>query len=542
MHRTDKLEQSINEIRSQAILDAEIGILILEVADGTLRILDANEAFGQLSGHRVADLENAPFSVLYGPRTNPHEAESMQQAAASQSEWRDTIVLQRADYSPLPVLIRMSPKSWPGVDGQLAVATVSDATAFVRAKGAQALSHVINTAISRPVEVESQAAVLARAMVRFFADWCVIHLRMDGGDAQLVTYANRTGREPSGDLTTDISRGGIGKVINSGLPLLYQPSHRVNRALSRQMEAITGEAARAVASVPIAASSLEAFGAITWAITDDRREYDHEDVQTAEDVGIKFGHYLEEYQIRESLARAVRAREAFMKAAGHELRTPLVSIKGYTQLLLRDFRRQTVSAQRLEAGLKAIDTSTSRLTDLMEDLFAVSNQGSNAIPLRIAHVELQSYIEDFLSTTPSLIRSDHEFELRNENGPILVRLDPTRFSQVLFNVCTNAVRFSPAESSVYITITREEKSAVISIRDQGRGLEPGEEMKIFDPFSLAGSPTDGDDQGLGIGLYITKQIVNRHSGEIWAESPGAGKGTTFHIRLPLAPEELIDDR
>jgi signal transduction histidine kinase len=333
-----------------------------------------------------------------------------------------------------------------------------------------------------------------------------------------------------------VSKGGIGKAFASGIPLLHQPSHPENPALAHQSAEIIGQPVRTATSVPIASNSLEAFGTITWAITDDEREYHHEDVHAAEEVGAKFGHYLEENQTRESLARAVRAREGFMKAAGHELRTPLVSIKGYTQLLLRDFRRQTISPQRLESGLKAIDTATSRLTDLMEDLFSVANPGINSLPLRLVTVDLTTYVREFLTTTPSLTLAGHRIHLSEPDEPLMVQIDLTRLSQVLFNVTINAVHFSPADSDILITTRRNGDAAEVLIQDRGRGLAPGEETSIFDPFAQGRTSYGPEEQGLGIGLYISKQIVARHHGDIWAESVGLEQGTTFYIRLPLAPK------
>jgi signal transduction histidine kinase len=454
----------------------------------------------------------------------------------SHRTWRDTITLTNGPGAPLPVSVVLAPTRMPDRDGTWAIATITDATDFVRVRNVQRLSNDISLIISRRSQTDTQAMDLAKAMVRDFADWCAIHLHTPEGTLALVALASRSGKTPAGSPGADINQNGIGKAFASGIPLLHQPSHPENPALLRQMQRIVGEPVRAVASVPIAASPVESFGTITWAISDDARLYHHEDVRAAEEVGMQFGHYLHENEIRESLSHAVRAREGFMKAAGHELRTPLVSIKGYTQLLLRDFRRQTISPQRLEAGLKAIDTSTSRLTDLMEDLFAVSNPGLNALPLRLVPVDISIFVREFLSTTPSLTLAGHRFHLEEAKEPLMAKVDLTRFSQVLFNVAINAVHFSPAGSDICVATRRDGDFVVISIQDAGKGLSPGEESSIFDPFNQADSWYGSDEQGLGIGLYISRQIMVRHKGDIWAESEGPDKGATFHIRVPHAPE------
>lgn len=536
MDRSKLTPERIEDIRADAVLEAGIGIALLEIVDDVLIIRDTNDAFAVLAQYDVESLADKPLSTLFGPRTDRRHIAEMLNAARARRRWRETVSLETAGRVPLPVTFMLSPKSWTDTDAQFVIATVIDATDYVRARSVQRLSHDVSAIISHPERTDSQPMELAESMVRDFADWCIVHLRSADGHLELSAIANREGRSPIGDTALDVADEGIGMTFASGIPLLHQSDHAENPTLARQMEEILGEPVSAATSVPIASNSLDAFGTISWAITDDARVFHHEDVQAAEEVGAKYGHYLEENQIRESLARAVLAREGFMKAAGHELRTPLVSIKGYTQLLLRDLRRQSISEQRLESGLKAIDTSTSRLTDLMEDLFAVANPGINTLPLRLVTLDLVAFVRDFLTTTPSLTLAGHHIYLDEPEHSLMVRIDPARLAQVLFNVSINAVHFSPANSDIRFSSSRRDGSAIVAIRDSGRGLYPGEEASIFDPFSESRIWQGSEEQGLGIGLYISKQIVERHHGEIWAESGGSDQGTTFFIKLPLAEE------
>jgi signal transduction histidine kinase len=537
MHRRNIITNRADAIRAEAILQAGIGIVLLDVTDDPPRIVDTNDAFGILAGFDVEFLAGAGFDILHGPRTDEERTTAMTAAARAGSRWKDTNVLQDSRGVPLPVQIDLSPKTWPDVEGQFAIAVITDAAQLIRAARSQRLLNDITLIASQSGSIHEQALGIAEAMSRDFADWCIFHLRAPDGSLRPEVVSSRHGAKPRAKDEADPGNYGIGKVIASGLPLLHQPSHQTTPVLQRQVEAIIGEPVHAVATVPIAATTLETFGAISWVITADKREYTHEEVQVAEEAASKFGHYIEETQIRDSLARAVRAREGFMKAAGHELRTPLVSIKGYTQLLLRDLRRQTMSPERLQAGLQAIDTSTTRLTDLMEDLFAVTNPGPNTIPLRLATLDINQEIREFLATTPSLGLANHTFRFDTSEDALLVPLDITRFAQVLFNVVTNAVHYSPPNSAITIATSRENGSAVISVTDAGKGLAPGEESTIFDPFNQARNLDDSEDQGLGIGLFISRQIVERHGGMIWAESTGRNRGTTISIRLPRAEND-----
>lgn len=523
-------------MRAEAILDAGVGIALLKVSDAALTIRDLNDAFGKLTRYTIDDLVNQRADLLTGPRTDPHLLAAMAAAARDGEHWSGVLVLKDGTGAPLPVTMILKPIDWGGLANRAVMVTILDATALLRAQNVQRLSNDITVILGRRDEEADHAHDLAHAMVRDFADWCAIHLEGDDGSLDLVAIASRTGKAASASGNLVSPHLGIGKVFASGIPLLHQPSHPENPSIARQMQEIIGDPVRSVACMPIASNALETFGTITWAITDDQRAYHHEDIQAAEEVGIKFGHFLEEQRIRESLGHAIRAREGFMRAAGHELRTPLVSIKGYTQLLLRDFRRQTISPQRLESGLLAIESSTTRLSDLMEDLFTLTNPDLNTLPLRLTTVDIGSIVSEFLATTPSITTAGHQLSLTLPDEPQTVRIDTTRFLQVLFNIVINAVHFSPPDTEVTIEVWNEGDSVIISVADRGKGLAPGEEISIFDPFTLARSWHSSDQQGLGIGLHISKQIVNRHGGEIWAESDGPDQGTTFFIRLPLADD------
>jgi signal transduction histidine kinase len=236
--------------------------------------------------------------------------------------------------------------------------------------------------------------------------------------------------------------------------------------------------------------------------------------------------------VRRNLSQALHSREAFLSAAGHELRTPVVSIKGYAQLLLRDIERQHLSPQRLENALRTIESSASRLSTLTEDLFSVYNRGSATVPLNLSTVKLETYLREFFTTARAHLLHGHTLDLAGIAPAGWVSLDVTRFAQVLYNLMDNAQRFSPPTSEIRVATAQQPNGVLIAVSDAGSGLEPGEETAIFDPFYASRQPRDHAESGLGISLYISQQIVQRHDGQIWAESDGPNRGTTFKILLP----------
>jgi signal transduction histidine kinase len=119
-------------------------------------------------------------------------------------------------------------------------------------------------------------------------------------------------------------------------------------------------------------------------------------------------------------------------------------------------------------------------------------------------------------------------------GPLLVCADAARLEQVLANLLSNAVKYTPAGGTIAVSVGQDDTSACVSVRDPGIGLPDGSAEAIFEPFGRAPNATHRHIQGLGLGLYICRQIVERHGGRIWAASPGDGRGTTLTFCLPTS--------
>jgi two-component system, OmpR family, sensor kinase len=116
--------------------------------------------------------------------------------------------------------------------------------------------------------------------------------------------------------------------------------------------------------------------------------------------------------------------------------------------------------------------------------------------------------------------------------PYCLVADPDRLDQVVSNLLDNAVKYSPAGTTIHISLEAGETGALVRVRDEGIGLPAGSAERVFEPFNRAANAFAGNVPGLGLGLHISRQIVQRHGGRMWAESPGIGLGTTVHMWLP----------
>jgi PAS domain S-box-containing protein len=360
-------------LRDEAIEANATGIAIVSADAGRHVIEDVNAAFERITGYDAEQLLGETLATLSGPRTATEDAEAIRQ--------------DRADGTPIWVDLSLSPSF---ADGQLSqvMLTLRDATDLMRAQAALRLNRDLGIVVrtsERPADIMPD---VARLMVPVFADWCVIHLLHDDGSLSATSVTHATEPAPAGATAVDVRAEGIGAVAMSSITLAHQPADPHNPVLARQLERILDRPVHAIAAVPIASDATHTFGAITWAITEDKRQFAPEDIEVAEDVGARLGYYFDMYRARENLSSALHSRETFLSQAGHELRTPVVSIRGYAQLLLRDIRRQSLSAQRLESGapVAADRRSLHRLQPRLGDRAPVPDDGAGRnVPARILH-------------------------------------------------------------------------------------------------------------------------------------------------------------
>lgn len=245
--------------------------------------------------------------------------------------------------------------------------------------------------------------------------------------------------------------------------------------------------------------------------------------------------------IREQAARAeaeaeVRARDEFLSIASHELKTPIASLKGTAQLLLRAQERGQVDLERLERGLRTIDRAADRLTLLTEDLLDVSRLRGGRLRLRPRETDLAALLRDVLARLQPQAEQHHlDLRVDPDCDPCPTVLDPDRMDQVLSNLVGNAVKYTPEGGEVQVCLRRDGDNLLLQVHDRGIGLPPDMTERIFEPFGRAPNAEREQLPGMGLGLYISRQIVESHGGRIWAESQGEGHGTTFTVLLPPAP-------
>jgi signal transduction histidine kinase len=227
-----------------------------------------------------------------------------------------------------------------------------------------------------------------------------------------------------------------------------------------------------------------------------------------------------------------RLKSDFVAVVSHELRTPLAVVLGNLELL-GDERFWTLNPQQSQF-LKSATTNSHRLLLLINDILDFSKLENSSLPMTMSPNELSEVVKQAAENLTRLFE-ERELNLRLDlaSDLPLAEMDEQRIAQVLTNLISNAIKFSPAGAPVEVTVRQENGSAVVRVRDHGEGIRREDMPRLFKKFSQLDSRSTRKVGGTGLGLAICKGIVEAHGGRIWAESE-PGEGSTFAFTLPLA--------
>lgn len=229
-----------------------------------------------------------------------------------------------------------------------------------------------------------------------------------------------------------------------------------------------------------------------------------------------------------------RRKDDFISMASHELKTPVTSIKGFTQVLLKRARRS--GDEESLRFLTIMDTQLNKLTKLVSDLLDVSKMQSGKLTYREEHFDLDDLVRETVENIQAIV-STHQIQIKGR-AHTSVPGDRDRIGQVLINLLTNAIKYSPRANTVIVRVAGDQKEAVVSVQDFGIGIAEAYHDKIFEQFYQVTDPEEKTYPGLGIGLYLSDEIVKRHTGRMWVEST-KGTGSTFSFSLPLVRADEI---
>jgi two-component system CheB/CheR fusion protein len=234
---------------------------------------------------------------------------------------------------------------------------------------------------------------------------------------------------------------------------------------------------------------------------------------------------------RSELQAADAAKDRFLAVLSHELRNPLASIHSAATLLLT----QGLPARDRDSAAQVVKRQAGAMKTLLDDLLDVSRLKLGRLELHRERVILSNVVQAALeSTRPLLKAARHELKVDLPDYAIEINGDPLRLGQVLSNLLTNAIKYTPGVGKISLKARMESDQVVITVADTGVGMEPAQIERMFDMFTQAQSPANRNHGGLGIGLALVKSMVELHGGRVEASSAGPGKGSEFRVFLPAA--------
>lgn len=397
--------------------------------------------------------------------------------------------------------------------------------------------------LSRGLHLETMCQELAELIVREMADLCTLVHVSPGGELRRLGAApsslSTPGQEPP--LPSNVSE--------------YPPWHPVRVTLStgqrwstedsyaflneqgpeeRYSAPIRQVGTRRILCLPLTAGG-RTLGVLSVAMIDSDRRFGPEQIQMFESLARQTGLTIDNMALytaaqheRARAEEANKAKDEFIATVSHELRAPLTAMLGWTQMLQTEEPGSPIFAQ----GLSTIERNARAQSQLIEDLLDVSRIDVGKLTIQPVLVSVPGLINAALdSARPSLSAKHLRLESSVDADVGSLVADPDRLHQVIWNLLTNAMKFTPEGGVIYVAAQRESSQIEIRVSDTGKGISPEFLPHVFERFHQAGQSTR--KTGLGLGLAIVQTIVELHGGTVVAESEGLGKGATFIVRLPI---------
>jgi PAS domain S-box-containing protein len=562
---TQALKES--EAHLRRLIDANvIGVYFWEERG---RVTQANDAFLELVGVTRAEILSGAISwrELTVPEFRPLDERALAELRASGRCAPYEKALQTGAGARIPVLCGGATFDEATSDGQLVgVAFIADMREQVRLRdmrdqllekehAARMEVELANTRLwllvdgskrlSRTMSPNDVLGALAALVIPALGDWSYIVHRGWNGGPRLVAGAHG---DPSKQLLVDRLRGsppdpagreGAGRVFRTGEDVLYEDVTPASLAPDapdgslfgvrdpEQLRVLDQLSPRSILCVPIAGRT--GVDAVMMLVSgSDPHRYDPEDVVLARDLAGRAAVSLENGRLLFEALDAVRARDDFLAVAAHELRTPLTSLLLQIQLLHRAIEHDRLNLAAAGRSVIAAEGQARRLSNLVDGLLDVARLSSNRMGLQVEEVDLRELVDGVASAmAPDCRRAGCTLTV-TAPPRAAVRWDRVRIEQVLTNLLSNAIKFG-AGRPIEMRAAISDGKAEISVRDHGIGISKEDQSRIFGRFERAVSTRHFG--GLGLGLYISAQILRTHQGHLRVESE-PGEGACFIAEIP----------
>ncbi|MBH8578203.1 GAF domain-containing protein [Nostocaceae cyanobacterium CENA369] len=424
---------------------------------------------------------------------------------------------------------------------------VVDVTEQVRLERGQSFLASASAVLASSLDYQITLERLAQLAVSELADWCTIHIVEEDGSIEQIAVAH-----------TDPAKLQWAQQIRQKYPL--DPNAPRGAALTLRTgqsdfladipEELLVQAARdpehleilrqvgfkSIMTVPLK-TQTQILGVITFVSAESGLRYDQIDLQLAEELAHRASLAMENAQLyrvaqhdRAKAEAANRVKDEFLAVLSHELRSPLNPILGWTKML----RSRRLDSTKAEQALETIERNAKLQAELIEDLLDVSRILQGKMTLNVAPVNLAATIQAATETV-RLAAETKNIHIQTRLNPIYGTVfgDANRLQQVVWNLVSNAVKFTPSGGRVEVELKQGGMYAEIQVKDTGIGINPEFLPHVFEYFQQEDATTTRKFGGLGLGLAIVRHLTELHGGTVQVDSPGQNLGTIFTVLLPL---------
>jgi PAS domain S-box-containing protein len=522
---TDEMIASIVAIAADAII----------CVDDSQRITFFNDGAEQIFGYTAAEILGRPIEVLIpgqfraGHHSQVEEFGRSEIRARRMGE-RGSIAGLRKNGEEFPAEAAIS--HIPSPSGQVYSVVLRDITQRRRAEDAQQFLADAGETLASSLGPEETVENVARLAVPRLADACIVNVYHGGGFhgvavAHIDPEQERQLRMSRADHSIDATSGHpVAEVIRTGKPVilldLSTTSHWTEGQSDTVMDVFNGDPLAGALFLPMVARD-QLIGVI--ALYTHQRKLDEDGIRLAEELARRGALALDNARLHEQVRLGLQARDDMIGIVSHDLRNPVHAVKMLTGVILGG---DTPPSPQIAEYAGVIRQAAEQMDTLIQDLLDVTRVEAGRLSVELLPVDTAVLLEESLRTLEPVAESK-SINLRLDAAPDLppVRADVERIGQALSNLVGNAVKFSSSEKEVTVTAAERDGEVVVSVTDHGPGMTPDQLTHAFDRFWQSRRT---DREGAGLGLAITKGIIDAHGGRIWAEST-VGKGSTFYFTL-----------
>ena len=533
----------LSEERLQALVETSSQVVWTTDADGMIDWM--TPSWTEVTGQPLKEAKGAGWVDVVHPDDRENASKSWQIALKERTIYRNDLRLHMRDGTYRWFRVHATPvlnddgslREWVGASTDVDAERRQEEMVASDQVRAEFISEA-NDLFVRTLDYEETLRSLARLTVPRLSDWCAVDmLEADGSlrrlavehiDQSKVRFAYELQeRYPS---KKDAAYGAY-QVVRTGrtefMPVIPRDLVAKLARSEEHADLLNQLQLRSYICTPIRIGD-DVVGVLTLVNAESKRTFTRRDVELAEALALRAGHAIENARLYHQAVEANRAKDDFLATLSHELRTPLTAILGWANLLrLSNYDRDT-----LVNAVRTIERSAKTQAAIIDDLLDVSRIITGKFSISPADVDVVPIVRSVVdSAKPAAEGRRLRISVRTPPS-LTIRADPNRLQQMVWNLISNAVKFSDENGSIEVTVEHEDDDAVFRVTDHGLGIAPDVLPRVFERFWQADSSSNRSHGGLGLGLAIVRHLAEMHGGTVEAFSEGEGKGATFAIRLP----------